>query len=296
MKLSTFVLCVVAGAASLARGESFPSTQPYKPVVYQYAEMSDPPQRIYAIAIDLTNPDVKVRVSRGGADPDGNGKWTTTLQQPSRIAEREGFEVTINGDFFSHLSGKDAEGAAALKEFQGNTPATVSGPATTDGETWATPGEREGRPSLIIDAKGQPHIAKVKEPPSDARQVIAGSDIIVEGGKNVARTGKGFPDTRHPRTAVGIAEGGKRLILVVVDGRNKEKSVGMSLTELSRIMLGLNCESALNLDGGGSSVIVLRNPKTGEQEILNHPSDGRERSVANVLGVDVGEVKSRKRR
>jgi exopolysaccharide biosynthesis protein len=256
--------------------------------------MTDPPQRIYAIAIDLTNPDVKVRVSRGGADPDGDGKWTTTLQQPSRIAEREGFEITINGDFFSHLSGKDAEGAAALKEFKGNTPATVNGPAMTDGETWATPKEPKGRPSLIIDAKGQPHIAKVKDPASDARQVIAGSDIIVEGGKDVAPTGKGFPSDRHPRTAVGIAEGGKRLILVVVDGRNKEKAVGMSLTELSRIMLGLNCQSALNLDGGGSSVIVLRDPKTGEQEILNHPSDGRERAVANVLGVDVGEVKSRK--
>ena len=42
--------------------------------------------------------------------------------------------------------------------------------------------------------------------------------------RNVARTGKGFPDTRHPRTAVGIAHGGTRLVLVVVDGRNKDKS------------------------------------------------------------------------
>jgi exopolysaccharide biosynthesis protein len=293
MKSSTFAGLVVVLCASALRAESFPSTQPYKPVVYQYAEMSDPPQRIYAIAIDLANPDVKVRVSRGGADPDGDGKWTTTLQRPSGIAQREGFEVTINGDFFSHLNGKDAEGAAALKEFKGSVPATVSGPAMTDGQTWATPGEKDGRPSLIIDAKGQPHIAKVKDPPSDARQVIAGSDIIVEGGKSVARTGKGFPDTRHPRTAVGIGDGGKRLVLVVVDGRNKDKSVGMSLSELAKVMLELKCESALNLDGGGSSVIVLRDPKTGEQEILNHPSDGGERPVANVLGVDVGAFKKR---
>jgi exopolysaccharide biosynthesis protein len=127
-------------------------------------------------------------------------------------------------------------------------------------------------------------------------QVIAGSDIIIQDGKDVAPTGKGFPDTRHPRTAVGIAEGGNRLILVVVDGRDKEHSLGMSLKELAKIMLGLHCESALNLDGGGSSVIVLRDPKTGEQQILNHPSDGRERAVANVLGVDVGDVKPRKPR
>ncbi|MGB7159062.1 MAG: phosphodiester glycosidase family protein, partial [Tepidisphaeraceae bacterium] len=279
--------------SAITRAESFPATRPYKPVVYQYVEQTDPPQRIHVIAIDLANPDVRVRVSRGGPDPDGEGKWTTTLQRPTAIAEREGFEVTINGDFFSHLSGRDAEGAAALKAFRGNTPATVSGPATTDGDTWAVPNEADGRPSFLIDAQNRPAIAKIAKPPEDARQVIAGSDIIVEGGKNVARTGKGFPDTRHPRTAVGIADGGKRLLLVVVDGRNKEKAVGMSLTELSKVMLELKCESALNLDGGGSSAIVLRDPKTGEQEILNRPSDGRERSVANVLGVDVGEVKKR---
>ena len=127
-------------------------------------------------------------------------------------------------------------------------------------------------------------------------QTAADADLKAVGRGSREDAAVGFRDTEAEvgRGGGGIAEGGKRLILVVVDGRNKEKAVGMSLAELSRIMLGLNCESALNLDGGGSSVIVLRDPKTGEQEILNHPSDGRERAVANVLGVDVGEIKSRK--
>jgi hypothetical protein len=293
MKLRTLTLALLLGAAHVARAESFPATRPYKPVVYQYVEQTDPPQRIYAVAIDLTNPDVNVRVSRGGADPDGDGKWTTTLQRPSTIAEREGFEITINGDFFSHLNGRDAEGAAALKEFKGSTPATVSGPATTDGKTWATPTEEGGRAAFVLDAQNHPSIAMVKDPPADAKQVIAGSHIIVQGGKDVAPTGKGFPQGPHPRTAVGIADGGKRLVLVVVDGRNKQKAVGMSLTQLAKVMLDLGCESALNLDGGGSTAMVLRDPKTGEQKVLNNPSDGRERSVANVLGVDVGDVKKR---
>jgi hypothetical protein len=283
---------VLAVAAAATRADA-PASRPYKPVVYQFVEQTDPPQRIHAIAIDLTSPDVKVRVSRGGPDPDGEGPWTTTLQRPSAIAEREGFEVTINGDFFAWHRGKDAEGAAALKTFKGGTPATVTGPATTDGQTWARTNEPEGRPSLVINAENRPSIGKVKDPPAEAKQVIAGSDVIVEGGKNVARTGKGFPDTRHPRTAAGIADGGKRLLVVVVDGRNKEKAVGMSLSELAKVMLDLGCESALNLDGGGSTAMVLRDPKTGEQKVLNNPSDGRERSVANVLGVDVGEFKAR---
>jgi exopolysaccharide biosynthesis protein len=287
------LLIVVVLTAHVSRAESFPATRPYKPVVYQYVEQTDPPQRIYAVAIDLTSPDVKVRVSRGGADPDGDGKWTTTLQRPSTVAEREGFEVTINGDFFSHLNGKDAEGAAALKQFKGSTPATVSGPATTDGKTWAVPTQEDGRAAFILDAQNHPTIAKMKDPPANAAQVIAGSHIIVQGGKDVAPTGKGLADGPHPRTAVGIADGGKRLVLVVVDGRNKEKAVGMSLKELAKVMIDLGCESALNLDGGGSSAIILRDPKSGEQKVLNNPSDGRERSVANVLGVDVGDVKKR---
>lgn len=282
--------------AALADARTFPTTRPYKPVAYQYVEHANPPQRIHAIAIDLTNPDVKIRVSRGGPDPDGEGKWTTTLQRPSAIAEREGFEVTVNGDFFSLPSKQDAEGSEAQKVFRSKLASTVSGPAMTDGRTWALPKEEDGRPSLVIDAQGRPSIATVATPPSSARQVIAGSDIIVQGGKDVARTGKGFPDGPHPRTAAGIADGGKRLVLVVVDGRDKGKAVGMSLTELAKVMIELGCESALNLDGGGSSAIILRDPKTGEQTTLNRPSDGRERSVANVLGVDVGEVKSKRSR
>ena len=70
----------------------------------------------------------------------------------------------------------------------------------------------------------------------------------------------------HPRTAVGIADGGKRLVLVVVDGRSKEKAVGMSLKELAKVMLDLGCESALNLDGGGSTTLAI------DGMLINRPS------------------------
>jgi hypothetical protein len=285
--------CVLSVLATAAHAREFPATRPYKPVVYQYVEQTDPPQRIHVMAIDLTNPHVKVRVTRAGEDPDGDGPWTTTLQRPTSIAEREGFEVTVNGDFFSLPSKEDAEGSEAQKVFSAKLASTVSGPAMTDGKTWALPKEKDGRPALVIDGKNGATIAKVHEPPEAAKQVIAGSDIIVREGKDVAPTGNRFRDGPHPRTAVGIADSGKRLLLVVADGRDKEKAIGMSLTALAKVMLDLGCDSALNLDGGGSSVIVLRDPKSGEQTILNNPSDGRERAVANVLGVDVGGFKKR---
>jgi exopolysaccharide biosynthesis protein len=52
-------------------------------------------------------------------------------------------------------------------------------------------------------------------------------------------------------------------------------------------MLRLGCTEALNLDGGGSSVLAVRNGAGGKFHLLNEPTDGRERAVANVLGVTV---------
>src|SRR5688500_7780384 len=134
--LRLMVMCaVVFLAAAIARAEI--PERPYPAVVYKFERRTSPePQKIYVVGIDLTNRNVQVRVSPGGADPDGEGKWQTTLMPPTKIAEREQFDVVVNGDFFSHLSGKDAEGAAALKEFSGGTPAAVSGPAVTDGKLW----------------------------------------------------------------------------------------------------------------------------------------------------------------
>ena len=61
----------------------------------------------------------------------------------------------------------------------------------------------------------------------------------------------------------------------------------MSYDELAAEMLRLGCHVALNLDGGGSSVLAVRDPAKDEFKILNQPTDGRERAVANVLGVAV---------
>jgi exopolysaccharide biosynthesis protein len=262
--------------------------RPYPSVIYTYEQQQTPkPQKIYVAAIDLTNPLVNVRVSRGGADPDGEGKWQTTLMQPTKIAEREGFDVVINGDFFSHLSGKDAEGKAALAEFKSGIPAAVMGPAVSEGKYWGP--TTKPRAAFLLNKEKHPAVAVLKEPPDDADQVIAGSDVIVKDGKNVAPPGDkpGFARGPHPRTAVGIAEDGKVLLLVVVDGRKKGEAIGMSLQELGDVMLKYGAQQAVNLDGGGSSMIGIRDPQTHKMQILNHPSDGRERSVANVLGVSV---------
>lgn len=87
----------------------------------------------------------------------------------------------------------------------------------------------------------------------------------------------------HPRTALGIDADGRRLLILVVDGRSTV-SRGYTMVELADIMTALGAENALNLDGGGSSAMYSR-AGTGEMGILNVPSDGGERLVANGFGV-----------
>ncbi|NLY29778.1 MAG: phosphodiester glycosidase family protein [Firmicutes bacterium] len=81
---------------------------------------------------------------------------------------------------------------------------------------------------------------------------------------------------RAPRTALGVTAAGE-LLLATVNGRQSNISIGMTLEELAELMQELGAVDAMNLDGGGSSTMVVRGI------VLNAPSDGRPRPVSNAL-------------
>lgn len=90
----------------------------------------------------------------------------------------------------------------------------------------------------------------------------------------------------NPRTAAGYADNGNRLFLVVIDGRQAGHSVGTTTRETAELMRDLGARDALNLDGGGSSAMVVRDGASGTQRVVNKPSDAAgERPVANALAV-----------
>ena len=76
-----------------------------------------------------------------------------------------------------------------------------------------------------------------------------------------------FDTTRHPRTMVGV-DGDNNIWLVTVDGRQPPLSLGMNFSELKGLARRLGLRSALNLDGGGSTTMVLK-----DGWIVNHPSE-----------------------
>jgi exopolysaccharide biosynthesis protein len=115
-------------------------------------------------------------------------------------------------------------------------------------------------------------------------QRLADADLAVTGVGWVLHKGKphranwkqyDFSTVRHPRTVVAWNQA--HYFLVVIDGRSIE-SVGMTFDEMANFLTTvLNADEALNLDGGGSSAIVV------DGTVKNLPSDGTERAVANAL-------------
>ena len=101
-------------------------------------------------------------------------------------------------------------------------------------------------------------------------QLIGGSNhIIMQNGRFMEDWAE-----RHPRTAIGFNADSTCLYFIVVDGRHMS-SVGVTLMEIKGIFDALGAVTAVNLDGGGSSCMVVND------EVLNHPSDGPVRAVGN---------------
>lgn len=243
---------------------------------------------LHVVRVDLTDPSISVVVRPGGADPDGPGPWETVLATVRSVANRDNLAVAVNGDFFAPKDSHEILGRQ-VPYFDGNW-AKVIGYAMSDQKVWATP-INVAEPALVVSPGNKLVIAsRSAEIPKDATQIVGGSGLVVDNGKAAGKS-----KDLAPRTAVGIDKEGKHLILLVVDGRRPEYSAGMTLDQLGAEMARLGCERAMNLDGGGSSTMVMRDAKTQLIEVKNRPSDGHdfvlplsvERPVANVLGVRI---------
>jgi len=117
-----------------------------------------------------------------------------------------------------------------------------------------------------------------------ASDVMVCGPLLIMNDTLVSLSNNAFNNNRHPRSAVAI--NGDKLILITVDGRNKQ-AYGMNLSELAFFLKQIGAEKALNLDGGGSTTLVLNSKK--KKGVLNYPTDNKkfdhegERPVANVI-------------
>lgn len=116
---------------------------------------------------------------------------------------------------------------------------------------------------------------------SNVNDAIGGGPRLVSGGVPVFQSGEDFLPSqllpRNPRTAVGQLTNG-RILMVAVDGR-ASWSAGVTNSQLARLMDNLGAQTAMALDAGGSTTMAF------DGQVLNHPSDGQERAVADAIMV-----------
>jgi hypothetical protein len=130
--------------------------------------------------------------------------------------------------------------------------------------------------SLKIDING-----KWKQ----AQFILASGPMLVKNGQVYLTIDEKSPRAkeRHPRTAVAVDASKKKVFFVTVDGRQPGYSNGMSLKEFAQYLVSLGADSALNLDGGGSTTMVVRRYGNQYSTVANSPSEGKERAVSTIL-------------
>jgi len=117
----------------------------------------------------------------------------------------------------------------------------------------------------------------------DIEFAVTGAPQIVKDGQNIyqgidEKLSESFINSNHPRTGCGITKNNKTIYWVVIDGRQPNFSIGVNLDEFAQLFLKLGSYNALNLDGGGSSSMVVGN------QIMNSPSDYTgERVVSDAI-------------
>lgn len=142
----------------------------------------------------------------------------------------------------------------------------------------------EGENLFLVLKDGSAHCMTAEEYLALDKNLIAEA---VSGRQVLLNDGVAQSDDTHlePRTAVGVTKSGKRLFILVGDGRRKEYSNGLSYADMAQIFKSLGAYDALNLDGGGSSSFCL-SVGDGKFAPINRPSDrAGERFVPNGIAV-----------
>ncbi|MDF9877240.1 phosphodiester glycosidase family protein [Cellulosimicrobium cellulans] len=197
---------------------------------------------------------------------------TNITETTSDIAADHDAVLAINGDYYGFRD---------------------TGIVIRNGVVYRDEGAREG---LALYRDG--HVEVYDETSTDAQSLVdAGvwntlsfGPALVEDGEVVSGVDDVEVDTNvgnhsiqgeQPRTAVGVVDE-NHLVLVVVDGRQEGYSRGVTMTELAGIVQDLGATTAYNIDGGGSSTLYF------DGEVVNSPSQGRERATSDVLYVADG--------
>ncbi len=247
-------------------------------------QMTSPrPVRINVLRIDLRTPKLKLVTGSGDPDrgqpmPDYPGGVIITRRQTTRNFVRDAerkhrirMVAAVNASPWSPWC------KPFNHRYAGRLGLMISG-----GEVISAP-ERP-IPAFVVDRGGRPDIVTVRPDDNFRRWDLAltGFEIILERGRNIAT-----PSRRpEPRMVFGLDAGRRYLYLLAADGRQPERSEGLTTAECAEWLRYCGATDAINMDGGGSTTMLVRHPSGRLERLNRHPGDSKyDRPVANSLGV-----------
>jgi len=215
---------------------------------------------VNAVRINLWDPTIEFLVSPSNGEKPKDSDARST----SDFLKEYNCQIAINGSVFL---------PAAKSRLD---PVDVLGLSLSRGDLYSQANKYH---ALLISRKGRAWIAT---PPFNLRGAyngLSGYYSILQHGRNL-----GSMRARHPRTAVGISQDGRYLVLMTIDGRQPGYSNGATLAEAAAWLKKFGSYHGLNLDGGGSTTLVIEGVN-GLPKLINRPAGATQRLVANHLGV-----------
>jgi len=228
---------------------------------------------------------VKVDLRAGGIDilvtpRDSKAEQPLKAKTTGAFLDKTNVQVAINGDSFTPWY------SHTILDYYPHSgdPVSPTGFAASAGSIYSQGSGEE--PSLYISPTNQ---ARFNTQIGKTYNAVSGNIMLVKAGKVVS----GLESDPTPRSAIALSKSERELILVVVDGRQPGYSEGVTLQELAGIIIHYGGYNAMNLDGGGSSTLVMEGI-LGRPVVLNSPINngipGRQRAVANHLGIYAHKV------
>ncbi|MDM8532500.1 phosphodiester glycosidase family protein [Anaerolineales bacterium HSG25] len=264
------------------RYASRPSLSNYQATLFQGIEYErrliyEPRQLLmHIIKIDLTEPTLRFFVTPGITPGDKRFKARTTTE----FVDEFNLQLAINASYFGPFYSNHP-----LDYYpHSGDPTNVRGLVISDGITYSH--KTLDLPIFCVLPDNQIQIQQ-RTCPLSVEQAIVGASSLIEHGQPIPIPDKAHYHDLKPRVAVGLDKTGQTLWILVIDGRQPYYSDGVTIPEMTELLLSLGAYQAIKFDGGGSATLAVAD-ETGTR-LLNAPIHARvpmwERPVATHLGI-----------
>lgn len=253
---------------------------------FRYTDYENNPQAVFVMQVNLADKTVSMtNTVPGGATTSFSGGREKLTLQCKRIDTAEHWVIGgVNTDFFNTSDGDKSGEAQGIFWHNGICLKNTFNSQATRPRCFVYWGDDE----QVYMAKSADY-SSIKSKVS-LKEAFSGGQFLVEKGAATHFIQDSVYGV-HPRTMFGVCKDNRRVVLVVLDGRNSSLAVGMNYPDMQKILLALECETALNIDGGGSSTFVVRNVpfstygSNAPLYVRNMPSDGTERAIGPGLAI-----------